>query len=70
MSKCKFKVGDKVKVVRANKEHKSEFVGEIYTIRNVNPNGNLSFGTHYGVIEPCGYVWFENELKLVVDEKS
>ena len=66
----KFKVGDKVKVVKAEMSHKQEFVGRTFTIRIINPNGNIGRKeTHYGVVEPCGYIWYESELEPSVSEK-
>lgn len=58
----KFKVGDKVKIVKARLSHKEKNVGDVVTIQTVNPNGDLFDGEiHYGVGN--AYVWFENELE-------
>lgn len=68
---CKFKVGDKVKVTNADKHAwKRKYIGNIYTIDRVNPNVDVTFGEpHYGVAEPCMYVFLESELELVLTEK-
>lgn len=64
---CKFKVGDKVKVTNSDKHAwKRKYIGNIYTINRINPNGAVMFGEpHYGVAEPCMYVFLESELELV-----
>ena len=69
--KCKFKVGDKVKVTNADKHHwKKKYIGDIYTIDRINPNGMRTFSEpHYGVAEPCDYVFLESELELLPTEK-
>lgn len=68
---CKFKVGDKVKVTNADKHPwKRKYISDIYTISRINPNGAVTFSEpHYGVAEPCMYVFLESELELVPTEK-
>lgn len=67
----KFNVGDRVKVVALNKESmlwgKTKFIGDIFTINSVNPNGEHVYNRpHYGVEEDhCIFVWMEDELELV-----
>ena len=70
----KFKIGDKVKVVMSTKKHKNKHLGDIFTIREINPNGKMraDYGeTHYGVVEEdkCVFIWLESELELVEDKK-
>ena len=70
---AKFKVGDKVRVVKSKDNFKSQFKGREFTIRNINPNAKYGLtSTHYGVNESCGYIWHEDELELVpltIEEK-
>lgn len=66
-----FKIGDKVKAVRARLDHKAKHIGQTFTIREINPNGAMFAETHYGVVErnECIYIWFNDELKLVEEKK-
>lgn len=67
----KFKVGDKVKVVRTKFIFKNDYIGRTFTIDRINPNGSSMFKeNHYGMAEKnCIYVFLGSELELVVDEK-
>lgn len=68
----KYKVGDKVKVVRIIKEnskHREKYIGETFTIREWNPNGS-HLEEHYGVVEECPYIFFVDELEPYVEEKK
>ncbi len=74
----KFKVGDKVKVVRildGGLTLKERFLNDILTIRELNPNNKYHTtpaGRHYGVVEKPAdiYVWFEDELELVEEKEK
>jgi hypothetical protein len=60
--KPKFKVGDRVKIVRANLGHKERKVGDVCEIESIYPNGTAMWEKpNYGVGN--GYVWFEDELE-------
>lgn len=65
----KFKVGDKVRVVKIHDDSACRFEceGQTFTIRQINPNTPYSKNekTHYGVVEPCGWIFYEDELELV-----
>lgn len=66
----KFKVGDKVKVVNPRRTSKEKHTGKVFTIREINPNGEGCYNeTHYGVVETaeCSFIWLESEL--VEDKK-
>lgn len=67
----KFKVGDKVRVVRAILNHKSKHIGDVFTIGMINPKGFGAYSeTHYSVEETsCMYIWLESELELVENSK-
>lgn len=71
MAYQKFNSGDKVRVVSTRLEHKAKHLGDVFTIRTINPNGNAYGETHYSVVESdkCIYVWFNDELELVEDKK-
>lgn len=63
----KYKVGDRVKIVGANIRQKEKYIGEVVTIRQLNPNGiknteNFPYGVEER--EKDIYVWFEDELQL------
>lgn len=63
----KFKIGDRVRVAKILKytgNIRSGCVGKEYVIRNINPNGDSVYGTHYGVEGPCPYIFHEDELEL------
>lgn len=65
----KFNVGDKVKVVKITGNlDKQRYIGGIFTIKDVNPNGKSACDgeTHYGVKESyCRHIFRESELELV-----
>lgn len=66
----KFKIGDRVKVVSlhtGSSGARKKLVGKIFTIREINPNGSNQ-EKHYGVVEDCPYIFFEDELKLLKNE--
>jgi hypothetical protein len=68
----KYKVGDKVKVVRItgiNPEGRRPYIGETFTVDSVNPNGS-HIGEHYGVEGKCIYIFFVDELEPYVEEKK
>ena len=65
----KYKVGDKVRVVKVNHALKKIYVGNEVIIKSINPNGNLyPHGTHYGVERSC-FVFTEKELAPVDNHK-
>lgn len=73
--KTKFKVGDKVKIVKIRGDHmgKVRCLGTTCTISSINPNQMWSYRkleTHYGVRDTSGdlYVWFEDEIELVEEK--
>ena len=60
----KFKIGDKVRIISGDSEHKKPYIGKECIIRYINPNGEHVYSeTHYSVGEK--YVFKESELKLV-----
>jgi hypothetical protein len=63
MANTKFKVGDKVKVVKnvTDVDFKDTFIGHIYTIKNID--SVRMFGQAYGIGK--NYVVYDNELELV-----
>lgn len=63
----KFKVGDKVKIRGTVYEFKKKYIGEIVTIKEINPNHYFFKENHYGVGLP--YVVLESEIELVHNEK-
>lgn len=73
MNTPKFKIGDKVIVTNTNYSFKTIFIGKTFTIKSINPNKMFwdregMNNTNYGVKEPCGFVFFEEELKGVNEE--
>ena len=60
-------VGDKFKVIRATPPIKDIYLGETFTVRNVNPNGDEAFNgeTNYSVNEECIFVFLESEIEPV-----
>ena len=69
-TKTKFKVGDRVKVVRANMDDKHGYIGDVLTIRSINPNAPYKREEHYGVEEPCRWVFDVDELEYVKFSKA
>lgn len=66
----KYKAGDKVRVVRTDCDFKEKYIGQIFTIREINPN--KAFGVseaHYGVKELCPYIFLDSELAPVNTQK-
>ena len=57
----KFKVGDKVRVVRVNTKAKERYVGKEFEIKGLNPNGFKE--PHYSIGEVC--IVYEDELERV-----
>lgn len=67
--KTKFKVGDTVRVVRANIYDKNKYIGDIFTIKKINPNAPFKCEEHYGVEDnSCRWVFDVNELELVEEK--
>jgi hypothetical protein len=69
----KYKVGDKVKIVRTgglNPVARGRYIGEVVTIKSVNPNAGFTYGEHYGVDGNSPFIYFENELEPYVEEKK
>lgn len=69
----KYKVGDKVKVIRTgepNELGRSKYIGEVFTIESVNPNGDVRLDEHYGVEGKCPYIFLVDELEPYVEEKK
>lgn len=68
----KFKVGDKVKVVKVNHEFKNDYIGKELVIKSINPNDK--YGTkkhsenHYG-FENCVFVFWDSELEFIYNPK-
>ena len=63
----KFKVGDRVRVVKIVSNHsKDKYLGKILTIKSLNPNGDYAYPVpHYGIEEEeVRFVFFETELEL------
>ena len=62
----KFKVGDKVKIVRTNKMSGSHFIGDVVTIRDLT-HTSITNAPCYRVTGDAGktYLWFNDELELV-----
>ena len=60
---AKFKIGDRVKVVKILTEtgYRDEYIGKEFTIESINPNGS-NLGPHYGVKEHCIFIFDEDEL--------
>ena len=69
MSKCKFKIGDKVRIVKNiwsdNAHHSSVGVGEVHTIINCYPCARYP----YRLDKYFGYSWCDEELELVTENK-
>lgn len=63
MGNTKFKVGDKVRVVGVT-DFRSEYNGEVLTIRSINPNAPFNAEEHYGFKEDICYVFEARYLKL------
>jgi hypothetical protein len=57
---AKFKVGDKVRII---KNKNPEYIGDIVTIKSINPNAPYLTEPHYGVGRV--FVMCEDELELV-----
>jgi hypothetical protein len=67
MSKCKFKVGDKVRIVRnTGNSSKDKFVGKIVTIGEVNPINLYPY-----ILNPDnGWLWRDDDFELVVCQEK
>ena len=68
----KFKIGDKVRVIKTRDDHpcKKLLIGKTYTINSINPNQSYfmdKLDMHYGV-DKDAWVWFEDELELVEEK--
>lgn len=62
--KYKFKVEDKVRIVRntGNMVAKNKYIGQVHTILNINPNREFGY-----YLENCnGWLWKEDDLELAV----
>ena len=68
----KFKVGDKVRVVKVNHEIKNSYIGKEMVIKSINPNDKYGMKkhseNHYG-FEKCLLVFHDSELALVDNHK-
>lgn len=64
----KFKVGDKVKVVKTVNKYKKCYIGKELVINSINPNIYKTTGEHYGV-NNCMFVFFDEELELINKKK-
>jgi hypothetical protein len=68
----KFKVGDKVKVVKVNHKIKNGYIGKEMVISSINPNiknrATKSSENHYG-FEKCVFVFYDSELAPVDNHK-
>ena len=58
-------VGDKFRVVRTDSELKQKYVGEVFTVSEVNPNSWFKDKLHYDVKEPCIFIFFDFEIEPV-----
>lgn len=74
----KFKVGDKVRIVKVADNNKyiekyigyrEKYIGKVCTIESINPNGS-SIDEHYGLENPDYYIFYADELELVEFTKS
>lgn len=63
----KFKVGDKVRVVKVRKSHKKSYIGREYEITCINPNIFFRDEEHYSIGQ--SYIVFPDELELVTENK-
>lgn len=70
----KFKVGDRVRIVKIthntiSSEYRKKYIGKIYTVESINPNG--SYGDeHYGFEGTNYYIFYADELELAEFTKS
>lgn len=67
----KFKVGDRVKVIKVNNHFKASHVGRVTTIRAVNPNGDRHtsvHGEHYTIVGGSPFVFYTDELAAMVNK--
>lgn len=67
------KVGDRFRVkridVNKNYEGRSPYIGRVFTVKDIRPNGN-SIAEHYSVTDPdCIYIFYADEIELVEDKK-
>lgn len=65
----KFKIGDKVKIVKPNIDSKEKYKNEVYTIIR-NTTGKFEFSESFKLDDGSSFRWFENELELVKDSKK
>lgn len=65
LSALKFKVGDKVKVVRSNYQPKDAFIGTITEIANLYPHQSAPYKTTTNA-----WMWRETELELVTPDTA
>lgn len=61
----KFKVGDKVRIAKPHIWFKNKYVGKIYTITEIKSELEKSY-----ILNGTPYIWHENELKLVKENKT
>lgn len=76
----KFKVGDRVRVIKSiypfdknPNPNKQMCINKVFKIRAINPNGSTRYNeTHYGIETDgnCPYIFLESELELVEFTKS
>lgn len=68
----KFKVGDKVKVVRITHSNidRRRYIGDIFVVKSLNPNSKYDsrLDEHYGC--GCDYVFYADELELAEFTKA
>ena len=68
----KFKVGDKVRVVKTISTLKNDYIGKELVIKSINPNNKYNAikhrENHYG-FEHCMWVFYESELAPVNNHK-
>ena len=67
------KVGDRFRVkridVNKNYEGRSPYIGRVFTVKDIRPNGN-SIAEHYSVTDPdCIYIFYADEIELVEEKK-
>ena len=67
----KFKIGDKVRVVRVthSNKHREKYIGKVCTVESIKPNGS-NIDEHYGLENAGSYIFYADELELVEFTKS
>lgn len=63
-------IGDKFIVTNTDHARKKKYIGQVFTVKKINPNGENAYHVpHYGVKEPSEYFIFkEDEIEPICDE--